>query len=142
MSVIQRVNNMTKPMSKLRFVNIAPIIANGLSTATNKSRSFISDDQNKVPEKKSFMDFVRMYKIGNIPIMDFIITYILLYIINKLYIDIDNKYIIIGTIPITLVIDLILDDDVTPSVMIVAIIIISSFYLLANVSKKKNNTYI
>ena len=141
MSIVQRINNMTKPTSKLRFTNIAPILANGLSTATSDRK--IKNDKNsknKSVSKKTLMEFIRMYKIGNIPIMDFLITYILLYVSNKLYLNLDNKYVIIATIPITLLMDMILDDEITPSILIISIIIITCTYMLVNINKMKTST--
>ena len=147
MSVAQKINNMTKPTSKLRFANIAPvvapIIASGLSESTQTRKKFISTDNNKEPVKsKSLLEFIRMYKIGNVPIMDFIIVYILLYVGNKLHFNLENQYIILSTVPITLLIDLLLDDEITPSVIMYGIIILTVFYLFFNIDIKKNTMYI
>lgn len=144
MSVSQKINTMTKPSSKLKFINIAPIISSGLSEATETRKSFIRNNSDNIKRKKdmSMIEFIRLYKIGNVPIMDFFFTYIILYVANKLYTNIDNKYIIIGTVPITLLIDIILDDKITPSVLITIIFILSIFYLAFNIDIKKNNMYI
>lgn len=92
------------------------------------------DSINKFPhdnikDKINLLDFIRSYKIGKIPIIDFLIIYVLLYIFNKMYYHFNAKTIIIATIPITIIINIVLYHNTKFGNGIIIIMIVSIFYL-------------
>jgi len=86
-----------------------------------------------MPSEKeiSLLDFSRLYKIGKIPVIDFIIVYILLYSINSIYFRYDYKIVLIITIPITIIFNLFTNPQLKLSTIMLIILILSIFYLFS-----------
>jgi hypothetical protein len=131
--------NIIKPVSGLNFKALnSSALALGLGTVIdNQKDNFIKKDlKNQENEDKeiSLLDFSRMYRIGQIPVMDFVIVYIILYCLNyvsSVY-NYNYKFILIATIPITLVFNLLTNKDLKVSWTIIIILILSSYYLLSS----------
>lgn len=83
-----------------------------------------------IKDKINIFDFVRSYKIGKIPIIDFLITYILLYMLNKMYYHFNAKTIIVSTLVITIIINILLYNNIKFNSGIILIMLISIFYLI------------
>ena len=81
--------------------------------------------------------FIRLYTIAGIPIIDFFITYILIYVFNSYYLHYDEKIILISTIPITIIYNLLTNKNVKMSWFLLAVIIISVFLLFMVKPNKK-----
>lgn len=112
-------SQMTKPTSKTNLTPITNLmlVGAGIGAGTvildesdkNYTQSIISKS-NEISNHKSqvnLIEFSRLYTIGQIPIIDFIVIYILLYIVNHIYLKFDYKYILIATIPIVICFNLI-----------------------------------
>lgn len=88
----------------------------------------------KQPDLKLWK-FTRLYKIGKIPIVDFIFVYIGLYIINSLWFHVDHYLTLILTIPITLLLNIIFNKTIKITMTIFIIIIIFLVYAIFIVEK-------
>lgn len=92
-------------------------------------RANIIDDNKKVKrEKINLIDFMRLYKVGSIPIIDFIFVYFILYATNRIFMLTDHRIIIILTIPITLLIDLMSNPEVRLNGLIAILFALSLCY--------------
>lgn len=87
------------------------------------------DAQKKEFDQKSLLQLARMYKIGGISIVDFIFVYIILYILNSFWLNLNYKFILLVTIPITIVFDLLVNDDFSLGLATSAVLIVSIVYL-------------
>lgn len=76
------------------------------------------------PEINLF-DFSRLYTIGHIPVIDFVIVYIILYCLNCLCLDFDFKVVLIGAIPLTILINLLSNDKVNISVGLLTVLFVT-----------------
>lgn len=104
-----------------------------ISTITGPKKQYYYEPNDSAlpPSEKeiSLLDFSRLYKIGKIPVIDFIIIYILLYSINSIYFKYDYKIILIVTIPITIIFNLFTNPQLKLSTIMLIILILSIFYL-------------
>ena len=82
--------------------------------------------------KLNLWEFSRMYKVYNIPITDFIIVYIVLYFLSRLYSWGDPKMIFLLTIPITLIFNMIINPKLTVGIYNVLFIIVIIFVIYAS----------
>lgn len=94
----------------------------------------IPPPRQKQPDLKLWK-FIRLYKIGNIPIVDFIFVYIGLYIINSLWFHADHYLTLILTIPITLLLNIIFNKKIKITITIFFIIIIFLVYAIFIIEK-------
>lgn len=148
MALLEKVGTIIKPtadldgFTNLNFANKAAISAMGLTTVIaeeslndpkpinvgNLGKNTKSTDSQS---EMNLLDFSRLYKIGGIPVIDFILVYVLLFIANKLYLDFNYKIILVATIPITIIFELIISQGkIKLSFILILILIISIFYLL------------
>jgi hypothetical protein len=125
MSQNHKVADMIKPNSTINFTKIQNLV--NRSTVTNET---YSPSTNKYPEKISLLQFSRLYKIGGIPILDFVITYILLYILNATYLKLDYALILVATIPITIFFEMLTNKELNVTFMIILILVLSTMYVL------------
>jgi hypothetical protein len=104
----------------------------------NKSRVILSDSEDP-PIKKSvnpngtelnLISFTRMFRFGNLPIIDFIVVYLILYVINKSYLRCDYQHIFALTILIVIGINILDNKTFRFSKLILILIIISVSYLV------------
>jgi len=87
----------------------------------------------------SLLQFCRLFTLDSIPIIDFVVIYVLIYLINLSYFRYDFKIVIILAILVTICINLIFNnDDVKLSLFIILAIIGCMYYLIANTSNVKN----
>ena len=119
------INDMLKPTSKLDF------------TAINKEIKFdniVSDTTADTPKQMNLLDFSRMYKIYEIPIMDFVIIYIILYCLNCIFFECDFKIIFVATLMMTLILNIIFNDKirVTTGLVLILIITMILFMIMAH----------
>lgn len=154
MSISGKANNMVKPLSGMKFSNLTKmspmspmssprkgnltnIIAGtaiGVAAGTaieennNKSNNYLtkqSDFQKIEIEQINLLEFSRLYKIAGIPIMDFVITYILLYCINALYLKYDCKIILILTFPVTIIFNMLINEKLKMTNLILLVLVLS-----------------
>lgn len=86
--------------------------------------------RNNTPEKYiSFWDYCRFYRIGQIPILDFVVGYIFLYCLNSVCPHFDYKFILIATIPMVITINIMINKKIKITVSQIVIIAMSIFYL-------------
>jgi len=78
------------------------------------------------------LDLISRYQIGNIPIIYFVLIYIILIILNRLYNFTDTTIILVSTIPISIMLAVLFNNvKITPLVFsILAITIIFLIYLI------------
>lgn len=86
----------------------------------------------------NLIEFTRLYKFGQIPIIDFIFVYIIIYLVNSIYLDLDYKIILVGAIPITIVINLLMNKKCKTTNIIILVLIMSMYYLLTCNYEQKN----
>lgn len=104
----------------------------------NEDKYYNDTDDDKFGEKKrtNLIQFCRMFCIKEIPIVDFFVVYGILYFSNQYYLNVDYKCILIGTIPATLILNLLLNKNSKPTLLIMSIILISIVYLLIHKEAK------
>ena len=93
-----------------------------------------ADGPNVQEEKKelTFIQFLRMYRIGQIPIMDLIFIYIMIYVANSLYFKCKYQWTLLMSIIFTIIIAIIVDRNFKMSIIIIIILIISIYLLVTN----------
>lgn len=134
------VNNIIKPVSTAKLGDLTTMAAaTGAFVATvnnnDDNNNYIrrsNSNPSSIPanEKKiNLVEFSRLYRIGQIPIIDFIVVYIILYIVNALCWNFDFKFILVATIPITILFNIFSNKQLKISWVIIVILIIC-FYLL------------
>lgn len=126
------VNKLTKPTSNLNFDQINSHIKNNLVSDLENHSESIEPTEMETTENISLVDFSRMYKIGGIPIIDFVVVYIFLYVLNHFYFKFDFKTVLVGTIPITIILEFISNPKVKLSTTMLTILVLSIGYLIVN----------
>jgi hypothetical protein len=104
-----------------------------LNSLTKISQIKNNHDGRKINEGKSNLNFwqvARLYTIGRIPIIDFIIVYIILYIINSIKLHYNYKFILIAVIPIVILINIFINKNLKPSFILILIVAISLYFLV------------
>lgn len=99
----------------------------------------ISDSTKEISESDkeiSLLEFSRLYKIGQIPIMDFIAIYIILYLFNSICLHYNYKLILVSTIPITILFDILTNNNLKISGIMIFVLIISILYLIISVKNQ------
>jgi hypothetical protein len=98
----------------------------------NKPYHYISQETQNVPDKATMnlFQFSRLYTIGKIPIIDFIIIYIFMYLLNSICGMYNYKLILVAAVPITIIINIITNKNVKINAVLLIILIISMYYLL------------
>lgn len=96
-------NKIAKPTSS---INLNPLMSHLSNNVQNDK--YVYTDMTNIRDTKhdehelSMWEFMRLYRIGNISVIDFVIVYIILYVFNHYYLHYDFKIILIATIPITI----------------------------------------
>ena len=99
--------------------------ARDVSTVPSRSHS--------APAKEiTLMHFMRLYKIGNIPVIDFIAVYIMLCILNNLYFHTDYKNVLISAIPFTIIFNILSNHRYKLTNTTLVVLTLSVGYLLWN----------
>jgi len=129
------ISRITKPTSN---VNLIPLTSIALAGAG--AEVIMNDDNNAHKNTKvifnqgqetiSLWQFIRMYTIAGIPIIDFIIFYVIIYIINAIYLHYDYKLVLIITVPITILFNILTNKKLKISWFIVVAMVISIYYLV------------
>lgn len=128
-------NKLTKPVSDF---NVTTLKNTAIKMFCDHSKNFAETENqstNQIDQsitlnhEMSLFDFSRLYKIGGVPIMDFVFVYILLYAINSLYLNLNFKIVLIATIPITILLDFVLNSKLKISNIILTIMMLCTFYL-------------
>lgn len=91
------------------------------------------NENNVEYENIDLVSFSRLYKIGSIPIFDFVVFYIVFYAINALYLDFSYKIVLFGAIICTVLFNLITNNECHMSYLILFILAISTYYLILSV---------
>lgn len=108
-------DNIAKPSSTIKFSTVKEYMS--------KSSPIVSEKQ--TTPNINLLEFSRMYEICEIPIINFVIVYIILYFLNCLYFDYDFKIILIATIPITLIFSIVSSPKLKLSLSMIIISVIS-----------------
>lgn len=87
-------------------------------------------DNSNIKKEISLWSFTRMYQLGGIPIMDFIVGYIFLYLLNKLVFKCDTKLIIFSIVPIVVLANIACNPQVKLTWFIIGIMILSIYFLI------------
>jgi hypothetical protein len=82
------------------------------------------------PHKMTLAEFIKLFRIGDIPVIYFIIIYIVLYILNGIFCTFDYKMILVATIPVTIIINILANPKMEISGIIVGITALSLLYLV------------
>jgi len=138
------IRDLSKPTSRLSFRSIGEKVrtergeidqierTDQRSRAVHRSEGFMglnanpADISDTIPKTRvTLLEFIRMYTIAKIPIMDFIIIYVIIYSLNCIYFDCDFKIVSVGTIPLTIFLNMIFNDSFVESIGVIAFFILS-----------------
>jgi hypothetical protein len=131
MSINHLVNKITKPVSDINFNKVHQYLEKTFSE--HPPYRPYGDSYNtpyNAPHKINLFQFLRMYKIGGIPIIDFVSIYVLLYIINKVYINANYKIVFLASIAITIFVDAVMITGIYTSKLMLLIFVLSVFYII------------
>lgn len=112
------IDKLTKPTSNINISLLTEFIDN---TDTNIK------SQNK--NVTNLWQFSKIYTVGNIPIIDFLIVYIFLYLINSIYQKYNYKLVLIATIPFTIILNIFINKNIKISWIILLVLMISIYFL-------------
>jgi hypothetical protein len=90
----------------------------------------VSYSSSTVDQVDDLWDFCRLYKVMNIPILDFFVIYIILYVLNKLYFGLNYKFILVLSVLVTVMFESLTSDTVQINLAIMSVIIICIILLL------------
>lgn len=110
-------------MNNINYVNMIN------SLKDHRQQRIAKTTNNHDNGEMNLFDFSRMYKIGQIPIMDFIVVYILLCILNALYFDYNYKFMLVATIPLTILTNVIFMKNIKLTGLLMTIFVVSILYL-------------
>ena len=114
------------------LLNSAAISTISLGTLMSNTNDYVTEISNKplyVPQKEiTLLQFMRLYKVGNIPVIDFLVVYVMLCVLNNLYFNLDYKSILIGTVPFTIVFNILSNPKCKISQSVIIILIASLGY--------------
>ena len=95
--------------------------------------------QNKKPKSSqsdiTLGNFCRLYQINHIAIIDFVIGYIILYVLNRLCCHYNYQLILLASIVFVIVINLLINPKVRSSIFWIAILLIA-IYFMVKINKK------
>lgn len=94
-----------------------------------------AEENEKEKQKMSFMEFIKLYKIGKIPIIYFLVFYIVLYLINDIlnhygYKHYSYKMVLVATIPVTLIFSILTIKEVKITAIMGAILLLCVLYMI------------
>lgn len=96
-------------------------------------------ENKSVPKSRmNLLEFSRLYKICEIPIINFVMVYISLYCLNCLYFDCNFKNVLLLTIPITLIFSIISNPKLKMSSTMLIILIISIVMVISSFSNNND----
>jgi hypothetical protein len=81
-------------------------------------------------EPISTIEFARMYTVAGIPFLDFIISYIILWVINAFFPIFDQKTVLLGSVPITIVYNLMTNPNVKMNFFLLVVMMISIYFIV------------
>ena len=140
-SIISKITTPTNPpklnnIPKIASLFSAPILASAaVNTMSDNNDLYFETNENIVVESDkelNFWQFLRLYKIAQIPIMDLIIIYVLIYCVNSIYLNYNYKWVLLMTIPITVLFNILTNKEFKLSAIIMAMLIITLYYLLTS----------
>ena len=106
-SIIDKINKPTLKMASLSKIAIPALVAGSIISAEEDSPLYyMKEDKNVMQidtnKEINLWEFSRLYKIGQVPILDIILIYIILYLFNSLFLDYNFKFVLILVIPVTI----------------------------------------
>lgn len=145
--IIRKLSNQTNTAAALTTIATlgagTSLLLSDDKNDTHQNAQTSSDDQNKThrdtqissisenDKEINLWQYCRFFTIMNIPVIDFIAVYILLYIINTLCPRYNYKLILVATIPITILLNIIINKKVKITGILLVILLISMYYLLS-----------
>lgn len=115
---------------------ITSIGFNTIHDDSNRHITHVNANENESGEREiNLIDFSRLYKVGQIPIVDFFIVYIFLHFVNLVYFKYDYSAAFIATIPTTVIIYLLTNRKYKISFMVIIIMAVC-VYLFHNITSK------
>ena len=137
-------NHMLKPTSKINFKPLvgATIAAAGAAAVIDDDSDHKLDtqqiDYNKLDASLAPADrelnlwqFSRLYTIGEVPVIDFLIVYIILYLLNFMCSHYNYKFVLLATIPITIILNIFVNNKMKCTGVTMIILVISIYLLLS-----------
>ena len=119
-TAIQMANKIAKPNSKIDINQLANLLL-------DKS---IDDNKRATQTEINIVDFCRFYKVGHIPVIDFLVGYVILYVLNNICPKFDYRLILIGTIPLVIIFNLATNEDIQTNLLLLLILVGSIIYLI------------
>lgn len=139
------INKLSKPVStsKMNSITNAALLstaAGAVVLSDLDNNTYVKEENNNTNnnEKKddieseiNLWEFSRLYTIADIPIIDFIIIYIIIYLLNKICMNLNYKFILVLAIPITIIFELFTNKNTNVSNILLIIFVISIILLLS-----------
>lgn len=126
------VSHISRPTNEISSYSAAvagsAALAAGGALALSPRRSF-SPEQLENSQTINGFQYCRLYTVAGIPIIDFIVAYILLYVANSLWFRLHQGTVLVAAIPLTIVFNLLTNSKVQMSSFLLILIIISLFLI-------------
>jgi len=130
-------DDVAKPNSNINFASVKNYMSDKKEDELNNKNTNSSSGEE--PEQKiNLLEFSRLYKICEIPIINFVIVYIILYCLNCLHFDYDFKIILVAAVPITLIFSMISNPMLNMSISMMIVLIITIILVISGVSAENN----
>jgi hypothetical protein len=104
-------------------------LALGDSLAISEKKTF-SPAQIKNAQTINGFQYCRLYTVAGIPIIDFIITYIILYVVNSLWFRLHQGTVLVAAIPLTIILNLLINPKIQFNNFLMILMLISIFLIL------------
>lgn len=105
-NILNIVNKITKPTS---CIDLKSLIDESSCVRTDSALDeYLQENISENEKQLNLWQFIRLYKIGQIPIIDFVVTYIVLYLFNLYYFHFDYKFILMMTILVVILFNMFL----------------------------------
>ena len=132
------IDNAIKPTSRFASLGnfaIPAVTAGTVISDENNAVQYNGDNNNtKYSNQKkeiNLWEFSRLYKIGQIPILDIIIVYVIIYLFNSLFLNYNYKFVLLMIIPVTIFFNILTNEEFKISFFIILIFVISLYYLFS-----------
>lgn len=98
----------------------------------------INIQNNSIVTRMCLWDYLRMYKILGIPIIDLVLVYLLLYVINHYWLHYEYKSIIVLSLALVILVEYILGQKFPHPIVLIIIFTICIIYLVYSIWKKNS----
>lgn len=142
-------HKLTKPTTNANIATAKNIAIAGIGTgiilddeiSDRKANNLDTETLFTSHPSMSLWNYIRLYTICSIPVADFLVVYLILYIINRLIFNYDYRYAIVLTAPLVIFINMVTNTEFEMSIFALVLIAASLIYLIKlrlDLTRKKN----